>query len=293
MTSLDFEQAPSTSGTTSLEVDSERNIKAANDELHQVTNNPHLPGVGHHMCFEGRSNSGKSRAAKELIDHYYKDLFDEIVVISPNAHKDNWAAVGVQTKNLITDATEDAFLAVSRRAQQNFSYHPAKGKDNYFTLIILDDIAEGLKRWRSFPSELVRIRHDGCSVWTLIQDTKFAPASVRGQQYAQSLNPQFTELDDLRRLADGKGFVVKRSIHTPDDVITLTEAIAEVRELNKKNKNKYGKLFVSTVDDAEPKFLYHVGADFTPLTGKYRDLGPVRGRKTRKIMYLGEDDDDS
>lgn len=265
------------------ETDAEANVNRVNKELQEVTGNPSLCGVGHHMEFVAPTNGGKTRAAKEMFHQYYRDLYDDVFVFSPNAMKDNWVALGIRPENLITRPSEEKFMAIIADAADKFE-HSAKGQYNWFTLVILDDIADATRRWGNFVEAITTCRHDGTTIWCLVQDTKFLMPNVRAQMWGHSISDRYINNEALKRIADGKNIMVRRDRDTPEEDQVLLESMLEVRGKNRNDKFNWGRLFISNVGD-RVSHSYQKGAELTPLENKTRRIkGGPRGFRTVKIV---------
>jgi hypothetical protein len=213
----------------------------------------------------------------------YQDVYDETYVLSPNAIKDNWTSLGIPPSNLITDVTEKNFMTIVKRASDNFEYNTSKGNNNFFTLIILDDIADRTRYWKDFVDTITRCRHDGTTIWLLLQDTKFIMPNVRAQIWAHSISPRYSTSDALARVASGKNIPVRRTRETPEEDQVLIESMAGVREKNKQYDTSWGRLFISNVGPTV-KHFYQNGSTLEELPNNIRTMKTKNGQ--RQVLLL-------
>lgn len=251
------------------------NITRRNAEFKQKHGMQHLPGIGEHVEFLGRTGSGKSSAEKAMIHEYYRDLFDEIFVMAPTAKLDNWSELGIPQSNLIDRVTEVGFNRLIIEAMDKFEYS-SKGRYNWATLIIIDDMGSALKKWvgkwrsskggdEGFVDRLISARHYGVSIHLLVQDPMFLSPDIRANIHANSISTQFTKKIDLERVCAGKSIPCTRGQCLFEGDLTLEDAIKQVRKINDTNKSTYGRVFYSSVNGAKPAFFYQDAEQFALL----------------------------
>lgn len=223
-----------------------------------------------HMSFLGRTKSGKSVACRAMFEKYYKKYFNKghCYIIAPTAEFEPWGELfpsHFYPENIISSCSENSILKVLRKIKDNFEN--GDGEFQPYTiqsLLILDDLANGIHGMHGFTSELMRARHYGCSIFICSQSALFLNPAQREACWCSSISPDFMGKKDLEKICFGKNIEPYRTKNSPADIPTLAECFKKVEEINRKTNNRYGRLFFSQCS-GERKFYYQNAAELSPL----------------------------
>ena len=233
----------------------------------------HLPSNSHTL-FMGRSKSGKSLAAKSMFDKYQKNFFHKghCYLFSPTAMVEDWHILFPDyfaLENIIYErCTKEKLLKLFNRIKQNFEHGDGEhGPHEILSLVIIDDLANGIHSWHELDEMISTCRHFGCSVWILIQGPCYASTAQRENCWTHSITSDYANIDDLKRICQGKSINTHRSRTSDPTVPTLRELFARVNQLNDELKQPYGRLYY-TQTGQKRQFFYQNGMDLRELTVK-------------------------
>lgn len=206
----------------------EKYANLLNDQFMKATGLNIRP-VNSHWENSGGTSSGKTHREKILFISLFKDLFDAVYIISPSASLDQWKEIGIPEKNIYEETlTEQRLDSIIKECQDNFDEPPdGRPKYHWCSMIILDDNGD-LTRQRFFSNKLIRARHAGASIHTLVQSNTFNNPTARTNFSYFMLKPlEFTEPTKRRDFAKMRGIPNNRVPGLAMSIPTLEEAVVE------------------------------------------------------------------
>lgn len=164
-----------------------------------------VPKISFRLLMSGPSSSGKTNAARWLIDKYYKKCFDRIILMSPTADIDPvWKDLrGLKKKDRISKMSMRPIKRLMKTQEADVKKNGKRKCKK--TLIIFDDAVGDNKIINSpeFLQAFIRGRHFCCSCIVMTQSYTKIPRAVRLQATALFVFPSFKS--EIERLYDEHG----------------------------------------------------------------------------------------
>lgn len=248
--------------------------------------------VGKHCESIGGTGSGKTFREKMMLYYWYKDLFNEIIVVSPTAHKDQWVKIGVPEQNLYTQPLTEALLdQILSRAENNFENPPDSApKFHWSTLIIIDDQGDLPKKIKNFDRKLIYARHHNTSIHTLVQSKIFNSTTARANMHYYLLRPsEWTNSKDRDNFCASRGLINNRTADLSLAIPTFSEAITECMRVSERDGTEadYDYIFI---DCDKAKLNMYRGRRLELFPIKYRAI-QMKNRHGKNVLMEGEYDE--
>jgi hypothetical protein len=202
--------------------------------------------------FTGPSNSGKSNAARWMLDKYYtkggKSFFDRIYIFSPTAKLDpTWFGVkGVRNSDKITHGGKESGRRIMETLDRNKKRCKVLGRDKSpHELIIVDDSVSDNDFMNSpgLCQAFIAGRHANVSMMMLTQSYNKIPRTCRINMTALAMFP--SKVSEIERLYDEHG-----PIHlNKKEFINMVQFATE-----KEEGNEWPFLFLNTDEPEESRF---------------------------------------
>lgn len=142
-----------------------------------------IPKHGYSICFCGGTGSGKSTLLINMLNKFYKDIYDhkDVYIISPVAEEDNMVKkMGIPQKNYITGNVISNLetLVVNRKKEIKKAGGPEKTKP---MLIILEDSTadRNLMKSKVYVTLITASRHLNISTWCCIHNYRTLKPVIR------------------------------------------------------------------------------------------------------------------
>jgi hypothetical protein len=164
-----------------------------------------VPKISFRWIFSGPSSSGKSNAARWILDRYYKKVFDRIILLSPTAEIDPvWKDLkGLAKKDRITRMSMRPIRSLLKKQEADVLKH-GKRKCKKVLVIYDDTIGDrGVINDPKFLVSFIRGRHFCVSCFVMTQSYTKIPRAVRLQATALSVFPSFRS--EIERLYEEHG----------------------------------------------------------------------------------------
>lgn len=217
-----------------------------------------LPKINSHQLFLGGTDSGKSLALSSYLLTYYQDVYNRIVVVCRNARYDIYRLMlDIPQEDIINDLEPEA---VGPKVEQVFEELERKWHESdykYCALIIFDDQGENFKsKYFSFiKNRVCECRKFNIALMFVCQHAKQLPPCIRQQIQTISIQPVFTEPEDLRNILSGfPGISIKSTAKTPESKMTAQKAVQIVQAINEENQTRYGRVYHTYT---EPENYYY------------------------------------
>jgi hypothetical protein len=164
-----------------------------------------VPKISFRWIFSGPSASGKSNAARWILDKFYRKVFDRVILLSPTAEIDPvWQKLKVlKKKDRITKMSMKPIKALLREQEAEVK---RMGKRRAKKVLVIYDDTIGDKSVINDPKFLVsfiRGRHFCVSCFVMTQSYTKIPRAVRLQATALSVFPSFRS--EIERLYEEHG----------------------------------------------------------------------------------------
>jgi hypothetical protein len=164
-----------------------------------------VPELSFRLILSGPSNSGKTNAARWVIDRYYKDTFDRTILMSPTAKIDPvWKDLkGLKKKDRLTKLS---LRPLKRLLREQETKVKSKGKDRAPKILVIFDDTIANHKFINSPEFLqcfIRGRHFNVSIIVMTQSYVKLPRSVRLQGTHVMFFPSFRS--EIERLYDDHG----------------------------------------------------------------------------------------
>lgn len=159
-----------------------------------------VPELSFRLLLSGPSASGKTNAARWLLDKYYKNTFDRIVLLSPTAEIDPvWKDLkGLKKKDRIHKLSMAPIRKILKQQEKKVK---KLGKGKAPKILVIYDDTVGDNKIISSPEFLIsfiRGRHFCVSCIVMTQSYMKIPRSVRLQATAVMVFPSFrSEIEKL------------------------------------------------------------------------------------------------
>lgn len=182
-----------------------------------------LPKLHFSMLIVGSSGSGKSVLAYNIINQFYKDCFDMIILISPTGTSDDvQAALNLPRSRVITDLTlaNDALKKIMQVQDETIKkegYEKAKN-----ILIYFDDVVSDYSFMNSneVVTAFIRNRHYKFSTLLCSQYYKLIPRKIRMQSACNIFfNCSETEMNTIAEDFEPPGVTRKEFVRTLQDIL--------------------------------------------------------------------------
>jgi len=261
-----------------------------NEQFQKQTGMP-FKLIGKHLENLAGTGGGKSLREKAYVYYFCKDLFNEIYVISPNGHTDQYEKIGVKPDNIYTQPITDELLqSIISKCKKNYEEPPDGAPATcWSSLICIDDVGDRLRRLKTYDTTLIHCRHQNISIHTLVQHRTFNSPSSRANQHHYIIRPsEWTNDEDCRKFCSSRGLVHKRNDQLSITTPTLQEAIAECTNIAEKDGDaaKYDYIFINC-DTPIPEMYRGRGITLHPIRTR---LAHITDRSGRKRVLAGEYD---
>jgi hypothetical protein len=257
-----------------------------------------LKPIGSHIENCGGTSSGKTHREKVLFVSLFRDLFNEVFVVAPNAKLDQWHKLGIPEQNLYEQTINENLLnMIKERAKKNFE-NPPDGSPPYHwaTLVIIDDNGEDTRK-TYFSDFLIRARHWNVSIHTLAQSSKMNNPTARQNYHYYMLKPlEYNHKQTRAKFAEMRGIPDTRTDALSLDIPTLEEAVAEWNErysVNPKGaaydyilvdcKSCIPQMFICRLNDIQP--VTYRGMEAKLKNGKNITIKGKYDPVTRGVSY--------
>lgn len=164
-----------------------------------------VPKLSFRLLLSGPSASGKTNAARWILDKYYNGAFDRIILMSPTAEIDPvWAKLkGLKKEDRISKMSMRPIVKLLKKQEADVKKN-GKGRAKK-VLVIYDDTVGDNKIINSpeFLVSFIRGRHFCVSCIVMTQSYTKVPRSVRLQATAVMVFPSFRS--EIERLYDEHG----------------------------------------------------------------------------------------
>lgn len=205
-------------------------IKKANKKLEENVSEI-IPGITHHALFVASTMSGKSYLLKQMLYFDYDGVFDRIVFISPTFDKENYSDLFEINEEDIYEEYDDSTLQeILDESKRRFM----ESNGDYFTLLILDDVADDFQKSRTFPSMISKCRHYGVTVFASVQYARMLSKKVRQQFVSFFIWPQISP-ENLKILAET----------LPSGYKKTSTYLQALRDTSKELNDKYAFMYVN------------------------------------------------
>lgn len=164
-----------------------------------------VPKLSFRLLLSGPSASGKTNAARWMLDKYYHGAFDRIILMSPTAELDPvWSKLdGLKKKDRISKMSMRPIIKLLQKQEADVKKN---GKGNAKKVLVIYDDTIGDNRIINSPEFLIsfiRGRHFCVSCIVMTQSYTKVPRSVRLQATAVMVFPSFRS--EIERLYDEHG----------------------------------------------------------------------------------------
>ena len=164
-----------------------------------------VPKLSFRLLLSGPSASGKTNAARWMLDKYYDGAFDRIILMSPTAELDPvWRKLkGLKKQDRISRMSMRPIVKLLHKQEKDVKRN---GKDRCKKVLVIYDDTVGDNRIINSPEFLVsfiRGRHFCVSCIVMTQSYTKVPRSVRLQATAVMVFPSFRS--EIERLYDEHG----------------------------------------------------------------------------------------
>jgi hypothetical protein len=164
-----------------------------------------VPKISFRWIFSGPSSSGKSNAARWLLDKFYSKVFDRVILLSPTAEIDPvWQKLKILKKK--DRITKMSMSPIKRLLREQEAEVKRVGKKKAKKVLVIYDDTIGDKSVINDPKFLVsfiRGRHFCVSCFVMTQSYTKIPRAVRLQATALSVFPSFRS--EIERLYEEHG----------------------------------------------------------------------------------------
>lgn len=164
-----------------------------------------VPKLSFRLLLSGPSASGKTNAARWMIDKYYDGAFERVILMSPTAELDPvWKKLkGLAKKDRISKMSMRPIIKLLKKQEEDVKRN---GKKNAKRVLVIYDDTVGDNKIINSPEFLIsfiRGRHFCVSCIVMTQSYTKVPRSVRLQATAVMVFPSFKS--EIERLYDEHG----------------------------------------------------------------------------------------
>lgn len=147
-----------------------------NEKIEKI--DPMVPRVADSFALIGATKSGKSHLLKKLLYNDLRGVFDRVVFFSPTFYNETYKDIfEIPDNDVYTTFDEDDLLRIIDESKDAFQ----QTSGDYFTLIVLDDIADKTRKFKRFEEIIATCRHNAISFAMLLQNIKFIKPATREQ----------------------------------------------------------------------------------------------------------------